>query len=143
MTAALLPSCAPIGPSGALEATAAARTAGRANTFVRAQSQWLARGLAHSADRVAVDIVLGAHDRSHERWVLLIHQVDNDLGGDAANEVALLYALLGRIAGSLAQGATELLCPEVAAEFRDLLAQRLADRTEGVVEHLWQAAAQA
>lgn len=143
MTAALLPSCAQIAPSAALEATAAARTAGRANTFVRAQSQWLARGLANSADRVAVDIVLGAHDRSHERWVVLIHQVDNDLGPEAANEVALLYAFLGRIAGSLAQGATELLCPEIAADVRDLLAQRLADRTEGVVEHLWQAAAQA
>ena len=143
MTAALLPSAAEIGPPVALEATAAARTAGRAITFVRAQSQWLTRGLAHSADRVAVDIVLGAHDRSHERWVVLIHQVDNDLGEEAANEVALLYTLLGRIAGSLAQGATEMLCPEVARDVRDLLAQRLADRTEGVVEHLWQAAAQA
>lgn len=143
MTAALLPSSVQIALPVAQEVTAAAHTASRASTFVRAQSQWLARGLEHSADRVAVDIVLGAHDRSHERWVVLIHQVDNDLGEAAANEVALLYAYLGRIAGSLAQGATELLCPQVAREVRDLLAQRLADRTEGVVEHLWQAAAQA
>ena len=143
MTAALLPSSAEIAPKIGMEATPAARTAGRATTFARAQSQWLARGLANSTDRVAVDIVLAAHDRSHERWVILIHQVDNDLGEDAANEVALLYAYLGRVAGSLAQGATEMLCPQVAADVRNLLAQRLADRTEGVVEHLWQAAVSA
>lgn len=143
MTAALLTSAVEIVPPVALETTVAACTAGRAITFIRAQSQWLARGLSNSSDRVVVDLVLGAHDRSHERWVILIHQVDNDLGAGAANEIALLYGYLGRIAGSLAQGATELLCPQVATEVRELLAQRLADRTEGVVEHLWQAAAQA
>jgi hypothetical protein len=143
MTAALLASATEFTPPAALEASPATRAATRGTTFLRAQSQWLARGLARSADRVAVDIVLAAHDRSHERWVVLINQVDADLGEELSAEIALLYAYMGRIAGSLARGATELLCPHVAADVRELLAQRLADRTEAVVEQLWQAAAEA
>jgi len=143
MTAALLTSAVEFLPPAALEATPTTRTATRATTFIRAQSQWLARGLSRSADPVAVDIVLSAHDRSHERWVTLINQVDVDLGEEASAEITLLYSYLGRIAGSLARGATELLCPQVAGDVRELLAQRLSDRTEAVVEQLWQAAAQA
>lgn len=143
MTAAMLPALAASRPPLTLDETTAALAASRATTFLRAQTQWLRRGLASSSDRIAVDVVLGAHDRSHERWMTIVHQVCEVLGEDAAAEVSGLYAAMGRVAGALEHRATEQLCPQVAREVRDLLGQRLADRTEGVVERLWQAAARA
>lgn len=141
MPAALLSTTAEIATPLSLEATTAAMTATRATTFVRAQCQWLQRGLSHSCDPVAVAVVLGAHDRSHDRWVSVIQQVRETIGDEAALEMSLLYLSMGRIAESLSRRATELLCPNVAAEVRELLGQRLGDRTEAVVEHVWQAAA--
>ena len=38
----------------------------RATTFLRAQAQWLRRGLQHADDSVSLSIVLDAHDRAHE-----------------------------------------------------------------------------
>lgn len=143
MTAALLSTTREVATPITLEATTAAVAATRVTTFLRAQAQWLCRGLSHSSDRVAVDIVLGAHDRSHDRWLGLIHHVSELLSDDVADEIAILYAYMGRIAGSLHNGATERLCPQVARSVRELLAERLNDRTEAVVERLWQAAAEA
>ena len=141
MTATLLRTTAEIAMPLTFEATSAAMTATRATTFLRAQCQWLQRGLAHSSDPVAVAVVLGAHDRSHERWVSVIQAVRETMGDEPADEMSLLYLSMGRIAESLSRRATELLCPNVAAEVRDLLGERLCDRTEAVVEHVWQAAA--
>lgn len=129
--------------TAASDATAAAIVATRATTFLRAQSQWLQRGLLHGDDGVAVRIVLDAHDRSHDRWVGLIDLVSRSLGGDAAGDVASLYAYFGRVAGSLEGESMSLLSSEVAASARQLLSQRLADLTETSVEVLWRAAAEA
>lgn len=123
-------------------ATAKALAATRATTFLRAQAQWLQRGLLNGQDRVAVDIVLGAHDRSHDRWVATIRLVDAALGDDAANQIAAVYAYMGRIAGSLDHGAADLLDCKLAVQVREFLAERLVDVTEAAVDHLWAAAAQ-
>ena len=131
---------APTPDSAAVAATAI--TATRATTFLRAQSQWLQRGLLHGDDSIAVDIVLGAHDRSHDRWVALIDLVSRSLDAEAAQQVATLYAYFGRVAGSLEGEAMNLLSPDVAAHARQLQAQRLADLTEVTVESLWRAAAE-
>lgn len=140
MTMTLLPSAdAPVATQGVAQLALAAT---RATTFLRAQTQWLQRGLLHSGDRVAVGIVLGAHDRSHDRWVNLIRIVGDRLGEDAATEVAVLYGFFGRVAASLERGAMESLCPEVAASCRKLLSDRLSELTEAAVETLWSTAAQ-
>lgn len=115
----------------------------RATTFLRAQAQWLGRGLRHAGDRVAVDIVIGAHDRSHDRWVGIIRLVDAALGNAAANEIATVYAYVGRVAGSLERGATDLLDAAVAEQVRTYLEQRLDEVTESAVEVLWAEAASA
>lgn len=121
-------------PAGALAAT-------RATAFLRAQAQWLQRGLERGGDPVAVDIVLSAHDRSHDRWVGVIAGVYDGLGDEAAGEVVALYAHFGRVAGALERAATQLLSPSVAADVRRQLGARLGERTEDVVESLWSAAA--
>ena len=122
-------------------ASTAAIVATRATTFMRAQAQWLRRGLEHAGDTVALGIVLAAHDRSHERWVAHIHAVEQDLGEGAAAAVSATYAYLGRVAGSLESGSMSLLEPEVATQARQQLAARLTDITEQAVEGLWKAAA--
>ena len=124
-------------------APAAAIAATRATTFLRGQAQWLERGLRSGNDRIAVGIVMGAHDRSHDRWVATIRHVAGTLGDDAANAVAAVYAYVGRIAGSLERGSMDLLDESVASQVRQHLAERLADVTEGAVETIWQAAAEA
>jgi hypothetical protein len=120
----------------------AALAASRATTFLRAQAQWLERGLVRADDPIAVDLVIGAHDRSHDRWVATIQIVSAALGEDAADDVAAVYTFVGRIAGSLERGAMDLLEPEVAAQVREYLAERLEDLTETTVDMLWQAAAE-
>lgn len=122
--------------------TAAAITATRATTFLRAQSQWLQRGLLHGDDSVAVGIILSAHDRSHDRWVNLIDLVARTLDAEAAQQVASLYSYFGRIAGSLEGEGLRLLAPDVATAVRQLQARRLAEVTEVAVESLWRAAAE-
>lgn len=129
-------------PAAPADDAATAIAATRATTFLRAQSQWLQRGLARGDDAVAVSIVLNAHDRSHDRWVNLIDLVSRTLTADAAQEVGALYAYFGRVAGSLERETMNLLPADVAATARQLLAQRLADLTEAAVEALWQAAAE-
>lgn len=124
-------------------APAAAIAATRATTFLRGQAQWLERGLHSGHDRIAVDVVMGAHDRSHDRWVATIRHVAGTLGDDAANAVAAVYAYVGRIAGSLERGAMDLLDETVATQVRQYLAERLTEVTEGAVETIWQAAAEA
>ncbi|HVM21163.1 MAG TPA: hypothetical protein VM307_14485 [Egibacteraceae bacterium] len=122
--------------------TAAALTARRATTFLRAQAQWLSRGVQQGDDRVAVAIVLSAHDRSHDRWVAMLGQVATVLGDDIADHLAAVYGHLGRVAEALAQGALELLAPSTAAMARQLVVERLTDVTELAVEALWGRAAQ-
>ena len=124
------------------EVTAAAIAATRATTFLRAQAQWLQRGLTHADDAVAVGIVLGSHDRSHDRWVGVIDLVGRTLGTEVGQHVATLYAYFGRVAGSLERGTMDLLSPEVAASARQLLGHRLTDLTEHAVDALWRAAAE-
>lgn len=124
-------------------APAAAMAATRATTFLRGQAQWLERGLRCGNDRIAVGIVMGAHDRSHDRWVATIRHVGGVLGDDAANALASVYAYVGRVAGSLERGAMELLDDAVAEQVREHIAERLTDVTEAAVETIWQAAAEA
>ena len=119
----------------------AALAATRATTFLRAQAQWLERGLLHGQDRVAVDIVLGAHDRSHDRWVATIRLVAAELGNEAANAIATVYSYMGRIAGSLDVGAMEMIDSNLAVQVRQFLADKLGEVTESAVETLWAAAA--
>ena len=128
-------------PASSERAGCAAIVATRATTFLRAQAQWLRRGLEHAGDAVAVGIVLAAHDRSHERWVAHISAVEQELGESAAAAVSATYAFLGRLAGSLEAETMSLLDPEVSAQARHLLADRLTDITEQAVEGLWKAAA--
>ncbi len=132
-----------VSPENAADVTAAAIAATRATTFLRAQSQWLQRGLSHGDDAIAVGIVLSAHDRSHDRWVALVDTVTRALGAEAGQQVASLYAYFGRVAGSLEHDTMNLLSPEVATSARQLLLQRLADLTEIAVDALWRAAAEA
>jgi hypothetical protein len=130
-------------PANSERASSAAIVATRATTFLRAQAQWLRRGLQHADDAVALAIVLDAHDRSHERWVAQIGATEQALGADAAQSVATAYSHLGRVAGSLEGGRMRLLDPEVAEQARKLLAARLTDVIEQTVEQLWKAAASA
>lgn len=139
MTMTMLPSAE--APVATTDATSLALTASRATTFLRAQTQWLQRGLNNSGDRVAVGIVLGAHDRSHDRWVNLIRIVGDRLGEDVATQVAALYGFFGRVAESLERGAMESLCPEVASQGRRFIADHLEELTEAAVESVWIAAA--
>ena len=120
----------------------AAIAATRATTFLRAQAQWLQRGLSHAHDRVLVDVVLTAHDRSHERWVAVIGHVEHALGAEASREVAAVYTYLGRVAGSLAGGAVDMLPDAIAAEVRGMQAERLVEVTEHAVEVVWRVAAE-
>jgi hypothetical protein len=143
MTVTLIPSTAAPAAGTSSGAPLAAITATRATTFLRAQAQWLLRGLDHGDDAVAVGVVLDAHDRSHDRWVGLIDVVTKSLGSPAAGDVASLYAYFGRVAGSLEGKGLELLSPDVAVSARQLMAQRLTDLTEAVVDALWRAAAEA
>lgn len=143
MSVTLIPGLATSLPGTTAEqATAAAVAATRTTTFLRGQAQWLQRGLLNSSDRVVVDLVLSAHDRSHERWVVLIGQIGDTLGEQAAADVASVYAYFGRVAGSLDAGTMETLCPNVAAQARHLLAERLTDLTETAVESVWRMAAE-
>lgn len=118
-----------------------AMVATRATTFLRAQAQWLERGLTNGHDPVAVGIVLDAHDRSHDRWVATIRMVAAALGDDAANAIATVYSSMGRIAGSLDVGATEMIDSNLAVQVRQFLADKLSEVTESAVETLWAAAA--
>jgi hypothetical protein len=128
-------------PANSERASCAAIVATRATTFLRAQAQWLRRGLDRAGDEVALRIVLTAHDRSHERWVAHINAVEHELGESAAAAVSATYAFLGRLAGSLEAGTMGLVEPDVAAQARHVLADRLTDITEQAVERLWKAAA--
>ena len=133
---------APDGTTPATTVPMSALAATRATTFMRAQAQWLERGLLRGDDPIAVDVVIGAHDRSHDRWVATIQIVAATLGEDAADDVAAVYTFVGRIAGSLERGAMDLLEPAVAAQVREYLAERLEELTESTVDVLWQAAAE-
>lgn len=104
-------------------------------TFLRAQASWLARGLTHGTDPTAVGLVLGAHERAHERWVDLIASLHQRLGADAAQTVATLYAYHGRVAGSLERG-PGFLDPDTAAVVRNYHAERLLQLTEVTVAAL-------
>lgn len=130
-------------PSPDQRASAAALAACRATTFIRAQGAWLRKGLLQAWDQVTVDIVLAAHDRSHGRWLDIVTASHQALGSEAATRLSGLYGYCGRVAGALEAGAITLLEPTVAAQARDLAAERLDAVTEQAVEALWSAAAQA
>jgi hypothetical protein len=136
------PAAAAWTPTTGERTAAAAIVATRATTFLRSQTQWLQRGLEHADDSVALDIVLAAHDRAHERWVGQIRAVEQALGDVATQNINAAYSYLGRVAGSLDAGTMRLLPCEIATVARQLLAERLADITEQAVEALWDAAAQ-
>ncbi|MBA2528511.1 MAG: hypothetical protein H0V19_00865 [Euzebyales bacterium] len=114
---------------------------GHVEWFLRAQTAWLTRGLECGDDRTEVDVVLGAHDCSHGRWLALVSEVDRALGGDAAALILALYGFCGRVAGSLDRSAVTLLEPSVAGQVRRLLAGRLATMTEDTIRSLHQIAA--
>jgi hypothetical protein len=128
-------------PANSERASSAAIVATRATTFLRAQAQWLRRGLEHADDSVALGIVLAAHDRSHERWVAHVNSVEEALGERASQAVSATYSYLGRVAGSLESGTMGLLDPDIAAQARHQLSARMTDITEQAVEAVWKAAA--
>ena len=135
------PVAVPWAPVSNERTSQAAIVATRATTFLRAQAQWLRRGLEHADDPIALSIVLAAHDRSHERWIGHVNAVEQTLGETAAASVSQTYAYLGRLAESLETRTMHLLAPDVASQARHLLANRLTDLTEHAVEALWKAAA--
>ncbi|MDP9405817.1 MAG: hypothetical protein M3O86_04330 [Actinomycetota bacterium] len=98
------------------------------------------RGLDRASDPVAVALVLGAHDRSHERWLRLVATVTRGCGDAAGQRVAALYGFHGQVAGSLERRACELLDPPVAREVRRMIAGRLDDLTEATVTAITEAA---
>ncbi len=104
--------------------------AAAAALFLHEQAALLAHGLA--GDRSTVRDTLAAHAQSHERWLRLVTDARNSLGDDAAQRVAALYTLHGRVAESLARRSSELLDDATAAAVRQLLAEwldRLTDAT--------------
>lgn len=104
--------------------------------FLRAQASWLRRGLRLVGDAVEVSLVLGTHDASHESWVDLIAAAERALGKDAAQKLSQLYALHGRVAGSLDRGMDLRLDEAVRAQVRRMLADRLTELTEEAVAAL-------
>ena len=119
---------------------AAALAATRATTFMRAQALWLRRGLECAGDPVALEIVMAAHDRSHDRWVRVISHVSDHLGAEAAQAVSSVYGTFGRTAGCLERDALDLVHADVAVRVRAVLARRLDDMTEQVIKLLWRLA---
>jgi hypothetical protein len=135
------PDTAALAPSPGQRASSAAIVATRATTFLRAQAQWLRRGLEHADDAVALGIVLAAHDRSHERWVAHVRAIDDALGATAAQAVSVVYSHLGRVAGSLESGTWRQLAADVGEQARQVVAERLTELTEQTVDALWREAA--
>ena len=119
---------------------AAALAATRATTFMRAQALWLRRGLECAGDPLALEIVMAAHDRSHDRWLRVISHVSQHLGEEAAAAVSGVYGTFGRTAGCLERDALDLVHADVAARVRAVLARRLEDMTEQVIQVLWRLA---
>lgn len=101
--------------------------------FLRAQASWLRRGLRLADNPVEVGIVLGTHDGSHESWVELIAAVERGVGAQAAATVATLYGLHGRVVGSLERRMDLRLDPDVQAQVRRMLSDRLTEMTEQTV----------
>lgn len=103
--------------------TAAAR-------FLREQQAWLADALRAAPTDPQVQAALEAHEASHPNWISLIAAADA-ADSVAADELARLYGLHGRVAGSLERGAreAEALPPDVHREIRELLARWLARLT--------------
>ena len=121
---------------------AAALAATRATTFMRAQSLWLRRGLESAGDPMALEVVMAAHDRSHDRWVRVISHVSDHLGEEAAQAVSTVYGTFGKTAGCLERDALDLVHADVAARVRAVLARRLEEMTEQVIKLLWRLADQ-
>jgi hypothetical protein len=119
---------------------AAALAATRATTFMRAQALWLRRGLECAGDPLALEVVMAAHDRSHDRWVRVISHVGDHLGEEAAQAVSAVYGTFGKTAGCLERDALDLVHADVAERVRAVLARRLEDMTEQVIKLLWRLA---
>jgi hypothetical protein len=103
--------------------------------FLRGQASWLCRALMGPGDPSAVGTVLGAHDRSHESWLTLIAGVAR-VDDDAAQRLASLYGLHGRIVGSLERGIDLRLADDVAEQVRRLLSLRLQEATDEAITAL-------
>ncbi len=103
---------------------------GAAALFLHEQAALLANGL--GGDSSTVRDTLAAHANSHERWLTLVTETRNSLGDDAAQRVAALYTLHGRVAESLARRSSDLLDDATALAVRQLLTEwldRLTDAT--------------
>ncbi|MPZ73829.1 MAG: hypothetical protein GEU74_11460 [Nitriliruptorales bacterium] len=120
----------------------AALAATRATTFIRAQVMALRRALAWAGDRIAVDIVITAHDLSHERWVRVVNHVRTHLGEDAGLQVSAVYQWVGHTAQSLENGAIDLLDADLATRAREVASSHLDAVAEQAVEALWRIAAE-
>lgn len=124
------------GPSGVVNAHEGALDRDAAEMFLRAQSAWLCRGLAHGGDREVVRLVLHSHDTCHDSWLALIAAANRQLGELAAQALGALYAGHGRVAESLERGSAVELSADVVARVRDLLADYVATLTEAAVAAL-------
>lgn len=103
--------------------------------FLTEQAECLASGLEHAEDPLAVRAVLRSHDGAHDRWLRLISGMTSHDPG-AADELAALYELHGRVAGSLERGGRRIGDRALQEHARALLAQQLRSTTARAVAAL-------
>ncbi|CAN5534015.1 hypothetical protein BH23ACT7_BH23ACT7_09080 [soil metagenome] len=107
-----------------------------AEQFLIAQLAGLAHGLARAEDAGTVAVVLAIHECSHEAWLRLIAGAGRHVGRAASEQVAAVYSMHGRIAGSLERGIDARLDPTVARTVRRLLSDWLRRETDKAVASL-------
>ena len=104
--------------------------------FLTTQASWLRRALLHTQDPMTVAIVVGSHNRSHERWLSLIAHTRSTVSIDVAAEVMSLYELHGRLVELIEHDTMFMLDPVVASAARIVRAEHLDERTEAVIAAL-------
>lgn len=100
--------------------------------FLRQQAATLADALHRPEDPFALRHASAAHEACHDRWVALIASA-RGRSPAVADAVADLYTLHGRLLESLEHGLEGWFHPQAAADVREVLADRLAQRTRAVV----------
>jgi len=100
--------------------------------FLRQQAATLTCALLRPDDPSALRDACAAHEGCHDRWVGLVAGT-RERSGDAADAVADLYTFHGRLLESLEHGLEGWFHPQAASDVREVLADRLARRTDAVV----------
>lgn len=100
--------------------------------FLRQQAATLTCALLDPDDPSTLRDACAAHEGSHDRWVGLV-AATRERSADAADAVADLYTFHGRLLESLEHGLEGWFHPQAASDIREVLADRLARRTDAVV----------